>query len=83
MRRDRATDLLLPMYANLGYFRCILLTIPSFVGIFAFMFTGRPVLMLIPAMCIALLVCWLPARWRFEKWVEDAISFGGKRSKLA
>ncbi len=75
MRRDGATDLLLPMYANLNYFRCVLLVIPSFAGIFAFMFTGRPVLMLIPAVCIALLVFWVPARWRFEKWVEDAIAF--------
>ncbi len=76
MRRDRASDLLLPMYANLNYFRCALLTVPSFAGIFAFMLTGRPLLMLIPAVCIAMLLCWLPARARFERWVEDAIAFG-------
>lgn len=76
MRRDRAADLLLPMYASLSYFRCVLLLVPSFLAILAYLLIARLPLLLIPTMCVAMLLLWLPVRSRFEKWVEDAVSFG-------
>jgi len=74
IRRDRAADLLLPMYITTSLLRIWLLLLPTIVALVALMASGERMLAFVPSLCLILMMTSLPTRGRFERLVESGIA---------